>query len=164
MSADQMFERATRLFGDRIPRRTFIGRIALGMTAVGAGGLGFASAAPAVTKTCGAGCTKCDGDSTTCGGTTCHGCPSGTCAGGSWYMCSPTICAPNFLVRYRDCIKAASNCNAYCGSDHRPGCHFDTPYGSCGGHTRVYCRSITCLGPGSCTGSIFCNPCCSITI
>jgi hypothetical protein len=160
MSADQLFEKTTRLLGNRISRRSFIGRVALGMSAVGVGGLGFAPAAVAVPNTT-CGCPNCGVGSTTCGCTTCHGCPSGTCAGGSWYMCSPNICAPNYYVRYRDCIKSASNCNHYCGCDGRPGCQYNTPYGSCGGHVRTYCRAVTCLGPATCSGNIFCSPCCS---
>jgi hypothetical protein len=151
MSADQLFEKTTRLFGNRVTRRSFIGRVAVGMSAVGAGGLGFmpsAAAAPA-TK---CGCSNC-GDSSSCGGSYCHGCPSGTCAGGSWYMCT-SICRPSYYTRYQDCIKAASNCRKYCGKDGRAGCYYTTPYGSCGGHSTVYCRAVTCLGPASCTGNI----------
>lgn len=147
MSADQLFEKTARRFGNRITRRSFIGRTALGMSAVGVGGLGFTPAVP--TTSCG--CAHC-GDSTSCGGSYCHGCPSGTCAGGSWYMCT-SLCQNQYYTRYQDCI--SGNCRKYCGSDGMPGCYYPTPYGSCGGSKTVYCRSVTCLGPANCNGGGF---------
>lgn len=149
MSADQLFEKTARFCGNRITRRSFIGRVALGMSAVGAGGLGFTPSAVPDTS---CGCANC-GDSSSCGGSFCHGCPSGTCAGGSWYMCTST-CRPNYYTRFQDCMPTRG-CSKYCGRDGRPGCYYATPYGACGGKTVVYCRAVTCLGPAPCAGNIF---------
>jgi hypothetical protein len=152
ISFDQLVENTTRRVANRITRRSFIGRAALATSAVGAGGLAFKSSyAPASNAYP---CRVCC-DSTTCGCTPCHGCPSGTCAGGSWYECT-SHCPTGYYTRYRDCL--SGNCSTYCGCDGRPGCYYNTPYGSCGGHTKVWCRSITCLGPAPCTSGAFgCN-------
>jgi hypothetical protein len=143
MSLDQMFENTTRHVGNRVTRRSFMGRMALAMGAVGVGGLAFAPS-PSLATECG--CSVC-GDTTSCGGSRGHSCPGGTCAGGSWYMCT-SFCAKFYYTRYQDCM--SSNCSPYCGSDGRPGCYYHTPYGSCGGSTTVWCRAITCLGPAPC--------------
>jgi hypothetical protein len=157
MSFDKLFENATRRVGNRITRRSFMGRMALATSAVGVGGLAV-KPSPQVSN-CGHPCSNTGCDSTTCGCTTCHGCPSGTCAGGAWYMCT-SICNTGYYTRYLDCL-TSSTCRTYCGCDGRPGCYFSTPYGSCSGHSKVYCRSITCLGPAPCSGNFLCNPCCS---
>lgn len=144
MSFDKLFENATRRVGGSVTRRSFLGRTALAATAVGVGGLGF-QPAQALPASCP--CSVC-GDTTSCGGSFGHGCPSGTCPGGSWYMCT-SFCAKYFYTRYRDCM-TTSNCKVYCGSDGRPGCYYTTPYGACGGRTTVWCRAVTCLGPAPC--------------
>src|SRR5712691_3356333 len=140
MSFDQLFENTTRRVGNRLTRRSFVGRVALAMSAVGAGGLASTpSRALAAARSCG-GCSNC-GDSTTCGCTPCHGCPSNTCPGGAWYLCT-SHCPCSTLTKYQDCISNGT-CSFYCGCDGRPGCYYTTPYGACGGRTKVHCRSIT---------------------
>lgn len=147
MSLDLLAERTTRRFGNIVTRRSFLGRTAAAITVVGGGGLvvgGTASGAtPALPASCN-GCSNC-GDSATCSCRIGAGCPSGTCGGGSWYMCTST-CVGAF-TRYQDCL--SGTCSPYCGCQGRPGCYYTTPYGSCGGTSRVYCRSITC-SPGPC--------------
>jgi hypothetical protein len=141
MSLDELAETATRRFGNIITRRSLLGRTALAITVVGAGGLA-AEASPALAAGCN-GCSNC-GDSATCGCNVGDGCPGGTCAGGAWLMCS-SLCIFSY-TRYQDCL--SKTCTPYCNCQGRPGCYYTTPYGSCRGTSRVYCRSITCVhGP-----------------
>jgi hypothetical protein len=144
MSFDHFAESAARRAGNRITRRSFIGRLALAISAAGAGSLAFRSA-PALAIDCP--CRVC-GDSTACGGSFGHPCPSFTCAGGAWYMCT-TYCGTSHLTKFQDCMLKHS-CHTYCGKDHRPGCYYRTPYGSCGGRSTVWCRSVTCVKSNQC--------------
>jgi len=144
MSFDHFAESAARRAGNRITRRSFIGRLALAISAAGAGSLAFRSA-PALAIDCP--CRVC-GDSTSCGGSFGHPCPSFTCAGGAWYMCT-TYCGTSHLTKFQDCMLKHS-CHTYCGQDHRPGCYYRTPYGSCGGRSTVWCRSVTCVKSNQC--------------
>jgi hypothetical protein len=144
MSFDHFAESAARRAGNRITRRSFIGRLALAISAAGAGSLAFRSA-PALAIDCP--CRVC-GDSTACGGSFGHPCPSFTCAGGAWYMCT-TYCGTSHLTKFQDCMLKHS-CHTYCGRDHRPGCYYRTPYGSCGGRSTVWCRSVTCVKSNQC--------------
>ena len=144
MSFDHIAESAARRAGNRITRRSFIGRLALAISAAGAGSLAFRSA-PALAIDCP--CRVC-GDSTACGGSFGHPCPSFTCAGGAWYMCT-TYCGTSHLTKFQDCMLKHS-CHTYCGKDHRPGCYYRTPYGSCGGRSTVWCRSVTCVKSNQC--------------
>jgi hypothetical protein len=144
MSFDHFAESAARRAGNRITRRSFIGRLALAISAAGAGSLAFRSA-PALAIDCP--CRVC-GDSTSCGGSFGHPCPSFTCAGGAWYMCT-TYCGTSHLTKFQDCMLKHS-CHTYCGKDHRPGCYYRTPYGSCGGRSTVWCRSVTCVKSNQC--------------
>jgi hypothetical protein len=144
MSFDHLVEKTARRAGNRITRRSFIGRVALAMSAVGAGGLAF-SPAPALAAGCP--CRVC-GDSTACGGSFGHPCPSFTCAGGAWYMCT-SYCGTSKLTKFQDCMLEHS-CHTYCGTDHRPGCYYQTPYGACGGRDMVWCRSVTCVRSSQC--------------
>jgi hypothetical protein len=144
MSFDHFAESTARRAGNRITRRSFIGRLALAISAAGAGSLAFRSA-PALAIDCP--CRVC-GDSTACGGSFGHPCPSFTCAGGAWYMCT-TYCGTKHLTKFQDCMLKHS-CHTYCGKDHRPGCYYRTPYGSCGGRSTVWCRSVTCVTSSQC--------------
>jgi hypothetical protein len=144
MSFDHFAESAARRAGNRITRRSFIGRLALAISAAGAGSLAFRSA-PALAIDCP--CRVC-GDSTSCGGSFGHPCPSFTCAGGAWYMCT-TYCGTSHLTKFQDCMLKHS-CHTYCGKDHRPGCYYRSPYGSCGGRSTVWCRSVTCVKSNQC--------------
>ncbi len=144
MSFDHLVEKTTRRAGNRITRRSFIGRVALAMSAVGVGGLGF-SPAPALAVDCP--CRTC-GDSTACGGSFGNPCPSFTCAGGAWYMCT-SYCGTSKLTKFQDCMLKHS-CHTYCGKDGMPGCYYQSPYGSCGGRDTVWCRSVTCIRSSKC--------------
>jgi hypothetical protein len=144
MSFDHFAESAARRAGNRITRRSFIGRLALAISAAGAGSLAFRTA-PALAIDCP--CRVC-GDSTSCGGSFGHPCPSFTCAGGAWYMCT-TYCGTSHLTKFQDCMLKHS-CHTYCGKDHRPGCYYRSPYGSCGGRSTVWCRSVTCVKSNQC--------------
>jgi hypothetical protein len=144
MSFDHLFESTARRAGNRITRRSFIGRVALAISGVGAGSLAFKSA-PALAAGCP--CRIC-GHSTSCGGSYGHPCPGFTCAGGAWYMCT-TYCGTRHLTKFQDCMLKHS-CRTYCGKDHRPGCYYQTPYGACGGRSKVWCRSVTCIRSTQC--------------
>jgi hypothetical protein len=144
MSFDRVFEKVAKRTGNRLTRRSFVGRVALAMSAVGVGGLA-ATPAPALAIECP--CRIC-GDSTSCGGSFGNPCPTFTCAGGSWYLCT-SYCGTTKLTRFRDCMLKHS-CRTYCGKDHRPGCYYISPYGSCGGRDKVWCRSVTCIKSTKC--------------
>jgi hypothetical protein len=144
MSFDHFAETTARRVGNRITRRSFIGRLALTISAAGAGSLAFRSAS-ALAIDCP--CRVC-GDSTSCGGSFGNPCPSFTCAGGAWYLCT-TYCGTSRLTKFQDCMLKHS-CHTYCGPDHRPGCYYHTPYGSCGGRSTVWCRSVTCVESKQC--------------
>jgi hypothetical protein len=144
MSFDKLAEKTARYLGSRVTRRSFIGRTAVALAVVGAGGIAF-EPSPALASDCP--CKVC-GDSTSCGGSYHHPCPMGTCAGGAWYVCT-SICSGKSYTKFQDCI-TTSDCHIYCGRDHRPGCYYTTPYGACGGRTTVWCRSVTCTSSGSC--------------
>jgi hypothetical protein len=144
MSFDQLAEKAARRAGSRLTRRSFFGRVALAVTAIGAGGLAFS---PSAALASGCPCRVC-GDSTACGGSFGHPCPSFTCPGGAWYMCT-SYCGEYHLTKFQDCM-LEHNCRTYCGVDHRPGCYYQTPYGACGGRDRVWCRSVTCVRSTQC--------------
>ena len=144
MSFDRLAENTARRVGNRLTRRSFIGRVALAVSAVGAGGLASGTA-PALAAGCP--CRVC-GDSTSCNGSFGHPCPSFTCPGGAWYMCTQ-YCGTKHLTKFQDCM-LKHNCHTYCGRDGRPGCYYQTPYGSCGGRSRVWCRSVTCHNSTEC--------------
>ena len=63
-------------------------------------------------------------------------------------MCT-TYCGTSHLTKFQDCMLKHS-CHTYCGKDHRPGCYYRTPYGSCGGRSTVWCRSVTCVKSNQC--------------
>ena len=137
MSIDSVTESVTRQFGNRFSRRSFLGRVGTGLAAIGGGALAIDTGVAFASVASCCGCSLC-GASTTCGTSDC---PSGTCACGQWWMCQCS--GGSTLKRYRDCCAACSG-GCSCGSDGRPRCLYPPPYGSCGGYTKVKCRSISC--------------------
>lgn len=135
MSMDRMTESGSRVLANSISRRSFLGRLGAGLTAVGAGSLSFIVATPEAALACAH-----SGHSTSCGSSTC---PTGTCSCGSWYLCQ---CTGPRLKRYRDCCATCSTCT--CGADGYPKCCYTAPYGSCSGHHKVKCRTVSCTSFG----------------
>ena len=149
MSADQLFEKTARLYGSRVSRRSFVGRIALGVTAMGRrpgirplGNTRYQLRLQGLRRQ--------------------HivrrlvlpRLPLGTCAGGSWYMCTGA-CRPDYYTRFQDCMPT-HGCSKYCGKDTGgrgvttglPTAHAAAPVGC------LVPWAVTCLGPASCSGSI----------
>lgn len=137
MTLDAMAESAARRLANTTTRQSFLGRLGVGLAAVGAGAFAgqVEGAFGAVLGGC-CGCGTC-GYSTIC--STNPNCPSGSCSCGSWFMCQ---CGSKYM-QYRDCCAACSG-GCSCGSDGRPSCLYNAPYGSCSGYTKVKCRTIFC--------------------
>lgn len=133
MTFDELTETTTRRFGNVLSRRSFIGKVGFGLTAVGAGGmLRVPNAQAAIMGGC-CGCPNC-GVSTACG----TSCPSGTSACGAWYNCE---CFGYRISRIQDCCGGCGG-GCSCGSDGLPSCLYDAPYQS--GWQLVKCRAVSC--------------------
>lgn len=145
MTLDALMEATSRRVANSVTRRSFFGRTAAAVAVAGAGDLAFDAPSALAASCCG--CRTC-GHSTTCKNAG-NFCPSGTCNSGSWYICNVAACGHRYTQAFTDCAGACGG-GCYCGSDGRPGCFYQPPYGTCGGHSHVYCRKIHCIGPATC--------------
>lgn len=154
MTTTSLAEYTARSLASRVDRRGFLGRLGMGLIAVGAGDLAIqsrrvsalaasarANANADTTDLACCGCPVCDGHSGTC--TTNPLCPSDACDCGSWYMCS---CLNNTkLEQFRDCCAACTG-GCFCGGEGRPKCNYPAQWivQGCNGHTTVKCRTNSC--------------------
>lgn len=148
-----LVEDTARTLAVRLDRRGFLGRVGLGLVAVGAGDLAIQSkravalAAPSrIVPNVGpsvnapdtiCGCPNC-GNSTTCSSNPL--CPSGTCDCGSWYTCT---CPGPKLEQWRDCCNSCGT--PTCGGDGKPKCYYHVEWSSgCNNFDTVQCRTHVC--------------------
>lgn len=130
--------------GNRVTRKSFIGRMAIGVGALtggAAGALAFPKTADATHNEYSIQCTY-HPDIWT------NGCPSPYCTGGSWFICGGIAnCSPR-LTEWFDCCYACSTCHTHPDpSDPNGEGSSCCSYGYCSsgcGSNKVVCRFHRC--------------------